>query len=177
MSDSLFYAQLVLRYLHIMGAIALFGGSLFARVAIVPTLAALPEADRQKLHEQIRSRWGKVVHIAVAALLISGIANLGLASQYNFESPGFKTFYNAAAGMKFLLALPIFFFASMLVGRSATAAKFQQNAGRWLTLNIILAVVIVLIGGVLKFVDKKPKSSSVQPTMQRVIPAEPVTAG
>lgn len=164
MSDSLFYVQLGLRYLHIFGAIALFGGSLFARIAVVPTLAALSEDDRRKLHEQIRSRWGKVVHIAVAAVLISGIANLGLASQYDFE----PRIYNMLAGIKFLLALPIFFFASMLVGRSESAAKFQKEAGKWLTVNIILAVIIVLIGGVLKFVERKPKAKPATSQVEQV---------
>jgi hypothetical protein len=83
--------------------------------------------------------------------------NLGLASQYQFNTPGEKTLYNALAGTKFLLALPIFFFASMLVGRSETAAKFQKEAGKWLTINLILAVIIVLMGGVLRFVERKPK--------------------
>jgi uncharacterized membrane protein YoaK (UPF0700 family) len=60
-------------------------------------------------------------------------------------------------GIKFLLALPIFFFAAMLAGRSATAKKFQANAITWMNVNLVLALAMVLIGGTLKFVKREPK--------------------
>ena len=61
-------------------------------------------------------------------------------------------------GIKFILALPIFFFASLLAGRSETAKKFQAKATFWMNVNLALALVMVLIGGLLKFVprDYKP---------------------
>jgi hypothetical protein len=66
--------------------------------------------------------------------------------------------YNMVIGIKFLLALPIFVFASFLAGRSATAKKFQANAVMWMNVNLALALVMVLIGGALKFVGRRPKS-------------------
>lgn len=58
MSDSLFPVLLILRYMHILGAIALMGGTIFMRFALVPTVPELDEKSRAALHEGVRSRWG-----------------------------------------------------------------------------------------------------------------------
>src|SRR6186997_495827 len=108
MSDSLFPVLLILRYMHILGAIALMGGTIFMRFALVPVVPGLDEKSRAELHEGVRSRWSKFVMIAAALLLISGIANLGLAARYEFSEPVGKLWYNVLAGSKLILAMPIF---------------------------------------------------------------------
>ncbi len=158
MSDSLFPLLLILRYMHILGAIALMGGTIFMRFALVPTVPELDEKSRAALHEGVRSRWGKFVMIAAALLLISGIANLGLAARYNFDPALGNKYYNIIAGVKLILALPIFLFASFLTGRSETAKKFQAKRVMWLNVNLALAVVMVLIGGFLRFVGRDLKT-------------------
>lgn len=158
MSDSLFPILLILRYMHILGAIALMGGTIFMRFALVPVVPGLDEKSRAELHEGVRSRWSKFVMIAAALLLISGIANLGLAARYEFAPPVGKL-YNMIAGVKLILALPIFLFASFLTGRGEMAKKFQAKRVMWLNVNLALAVLMVLIGGFLRFVgrDLKPE--------------------
>src|SRR6185436_277405 len=108
------------------------------------------------IHEQVRSRWSKFVMLASALLLISGIANLGLASRYEFK-PVFGMSYHMLVGIKFILALPIFFIAALMTGRSNAAKKVQSNAEFWMNLNLSLALVMVLMGGLLKFVHRQPK--------------------
>jgi uncharacterized membrane protein len=157
MNDSLFPVLLLLRYMHILGAIALMGGTIFMRFALVPVVPGLDEKSRAELHEGVRSRWAKFVMIAAAMLLISGIANLGLASRYEFAPPVGKL-YNMIAGVKLILALPIFLFASFLTGRSATAKRIQANRVMWLNVNLALAVLMVLIGGFLRFVGRDLKA-------------------
>jgi uncharacterized membrane protein len=45
MSDPLFWLLLILRYMHILGAIALMGGTIFMRFALRPVVVTLqPEA-------------------------------------------------------------------------------------------------------------------------------------
>jgi uncharacterized membrane protein len=173
LDDPLFPVLLILRYMHILGAIALMGGTIFMRFALAPSVSTLDGATKTNLHENVRSRWSKFIMIASALLLISGIANLGLASQYNFE-PVFGMKYSMVAGIKMLLALPIFLFASFLAGRSATAKKFQQNAVFWMNVNLALALLMVLIGGLLKFVGREPKGEEViKPAATLVVPAQP----
>jgi hypothetical protein len=54
-----------------------------------------------------------------------------------------------------ILALVIFFLASALTGRAAALARFRQNAKFWLSVNVTLAVIVVCISGVLRFVPSK----------------------
>ena len=159
MDNSLFWIMLLLRYMHILGAIALMGGTIFMRFALVPSVAGVDDKTRQNLHEQIRSRWAKFVMLAAALLLVSGIANMAL-TPMNYELSGVvnNKQYGMLTGIKFLLALPIFLFASFLSGRSATAKKFQAQAPLWMNINLALALVMVLIGGYLKFAQRTPKS-------------------
>ena len=169
MNDSLFPVLLLLRYMHILGAIALMGGTIFMRFALVPTVPELDEKSRGALHEGVRSRWAKFVMLAAALLLISGIANLGLAARYNFHAPVGNMTYNILAGSKLILALPIFLFASFLTGRSETAKKFQANRVMWLNVNLTLAVLMVLIGGFLRFVGRDLKTEKKEPAKTAMV--------
>lgn len=154
MDDSLFPLLLILRYMHILGAITLMGGAIFMRFALLPSVGELGDDNRRQLHERVRSRWAKLVMASAALLLLSGIANLGLAARYEFT--GFVS-YNMLGGIKFLFALPIFMFASFLSGRSATALKFQSNAKFWLNVNLALALLMVLLGGLMRFTPRELK--------------------
>jgi uncharacterized membrane protein len=154
--DPLFTLLLLLRYMHILGAIMLMGGTIFMRFALAPVVAGLEATTKADLHEQVRSRWAKFVMLSAGLLLVSGIVNLGLASRYTFD-PVLGLNYNLVVGIKLLLALPIFFFASVLAGRSELAKRFQANAVTWMNVNLVLALVMVLIGGALKFVGRQRK--------------------
>ena len=160
MTDSLFPLLLLLRYMHILGAIALMGGTIFMRFALRPVVVGLPPETKASLHEQVRSRWAKFVMVASALLLISGITNLALAGRFNFEPVlGMPKGYHMVVGIKFLLALPIFFIAALMTGRSSLAKRFQANAELWMNVNLTLALIMVLIGGYLKFVKRDEKAA------------------
>ena len=142
------YLGILLRWLHILPAIALVGGIIFARLALLPAAEALPEGHRKTLQEGVRQRWIKVVMAASGLLILSGLVNFvriikGL-------PPEIQPFYHAMFGTKFVLALLVFFLASVLAGRSAAFEKMRQNSRFWLTLTMILAIVLVCISGVLR---------------------------
>src|SRR5262245_10322600 len=131
MNDPLFPLLLALRYMHILGAIALMGATIFMRFALLPAVAKLDPAVKATLHDEVRSCWSKFVMAASGLLLISGITNLALAGRYHFDLPK-DSYYHMIVGIKLLLALPIFFVASVLAGRSELAKKFQANAKTWM---------------------------------------------
>src|SRR4249920_67689 len=159
MTDPLLPILLILRYMHILGAIALMGGTIFMRFALRPVVVQLAPETKAAVHEQVRSRWSKFVMLASALILISGIANLALASRFDFEPvAGMAKGYHMVVGIKFLLALPIFFIAALLSGRTSTAKRMQQNAEFWMNVNLTLALVMVLMGGYLRFVQRTPKA-------------------
>ncbi|HZN36587.1 MAG TPA: hypothetical protein VFB80_22310 [Pirellulaceae bacterium] len=165
MNDPLFPLLLALRYMHIFGAIALMGATIFMRFALVPAVAKLDPAAKATLHEEVRSRWSKFVMAAAGLLLISGVLNLALTGRYNFDPiPGIpRGGYQMIVGIKFLLSLPIFFIASVLAGRSDLAKRFQSSAKFWMNVNLTLAVLMVLIGGGLRFVGRTLKAPATTP--------------
>lgn len=156
MDDSLFFVNLGLRYLHILGAITLMGGTIFMRLALLPTLLSLDKDQRAPIHDGVRSRWAMVVGIASGILLISGIANLGLAARYNYHVPADLS-YSMLGGIKLVLALPIFMLAALLMGKTSLAKKVQANAALVLNINLALALILVLIGGWMKFSTRELK--------------------
>jgi len=148
-----FFLGLVSRWLHILAAITAVGGTIFIRFALLPAMAEMDDTQRNSLHAAIRSRWAKIVMVSIAFLLASGIYNfLGVIRTLsaNESLHSIKSMYHAFFGVKFLLALGIFFIASALVGRSSAFDKIRANARFWATLNVALAVLLVCISGFLR---------------------------
>ena len=58
-----------------------------------------------------------------------------------------QTKYHALFGVKFLLAMAVFYFASGLVGRGEGTAWIRANRAKWLTVTLLLAVAIVMLSG------------------------------
>ncbi len=145
------WAAIVSRWAHILAAITAVGGTIFMRTALLPAVSVLPEAERKALHDGVRSRWVKFVMLAILFLLVSGIYNIIMKEkQLKTVADGAKGLYHMLFGIKFLLAFVIFFLASAVTGRSPAFAKIRENARFWLTLNMILAILVVCISGVLR---------------------------
>jgi hypothetical protein len=163
---------LILRYMHILGAITLMGGTIFMRFGLAPVVAGLDEKAKAQLHQQIRARWSKLVMISSGLLLVSGIANMIMySSRFYTIEPLWGMSYSMIVGIKFLLAIPIFVLASFLGGRTAAAQKIQANAVTWMNVNLVLALLMVLIGGALRFLPKVPVERA--PASAATSPAAP----
>lgn len=134
------------RIVHIATAITLIGGSVFALCVLMPSLKALSDDSRQQFAAAINGRWKRFVHGGILLFLLSGFYN------YFRAMPAHKGdgLYHGLLGTKMLLAFAIFFFASVLVGRSAGTAGMRANRGKWLSVIVVLAAIIVGISGFLK---------------------------
>lgn len=141
------YLAVLFRVLHILPAIIAVGGTIFMRAALLPTVSQLPDAERQRVHDGVRSRWSKWVMGSIAFLLVSGLFNFFMIiNRYDLPKPA----YHALFGIKFLLALAIFTVASFFVGRTSVAQRMRSNARFWLNLNIAMAVVLVCISAAMR---------------------------
>jgi len=148
----MFSAELVLRWIHILGAITLVGGAILMRCAYVPAMA---ENEAEEFASAFRRRWSKLVMISSGLLLISGIVNFVLlVKQYELPSQ-----YHMIFGSKFLLVFLVFFLSAALSGRSGLAEKLRKKERTWLTVNLILAVVVVCLAGLMKTTERTPKTS------------------
>jgi uncharacterized membrane protein len=155
--DPLWPLLLLLRYMHIFGAIALMGATIFMRIALVPSISEMQSETQATFHQSIRQRWARWVTVATTLLLVSGLANLGLASRQEFSGLANSSLYNMLAGVKLLLALPIFFIAALLTGKTALAKRLQEKRVYWMNVSLLLAIVMVLMGGFLRFVQRDLK--------------------
>ena len=144
---------LVLRWMHIVPAIVAGGATAFARIALLPALATLPDAERLRLKETIDRRWRVVVMACIALLLVSGIANFVL-----YQAPVHKgqSLYHVLFGVKFVAAMIVFFLASALSGRSAALAPIRASSRFYAGIAAMLVLAIVLISGVLRSIPHAP---------------------
>jgi uncharacterized membrane protein len=144
---------IVLRWLHILPAMAAGGATLYAAIALLPSMQELPEAERARLREAVVKRWRAVVHTSITLLLASGFLNF-----YLFQMPAHRgqPLYHGLFGLKFLAAMTVFFLASALIGRTAALAPIRANARFWTSVSAALVVLIVLISGVLRNIPPTP---------------------
>ncbi len=156
---------LLLRWMHIFGAVLLVGGLCFSRFALLPALADTEEDSREKLQERIRRKWLPWVIIAITLLLVSGLANFLLFNS-TVTSQGWgngewmkQTSYHTIFGVKFLLALLVFYFASGLVGRGSGTAWIRSDRARWLGVTLGLAVAIIILSGWLRNLHTGPNQA------------------
>lgn len=149
---------LVMRWLHMLAGITIVGSTFYMRLALAPAADTLGEEDRARLLEALRSKWLLPLHLSVLFLLVSGLYNIVIIVQ-RYELP---RYYHPLFGIKFLLALAIFYIAIMLGGRSKAAVRMRAKARFWLTVNVVLAVVLVCISGVLRMADKTAKPAETE---------------
>ena len=139
---------LLFRWLHILAAMTAVGGTIFARFVVLPAHAGLTPQARESLHAEMRRRWSKIVMASIGFLILSGFYNFfTIVQNYSGVLP---KWYQILFGIKFLLAMVVFAIASLLAGRTALADKLRANARFWMSVNILLAVLIVCISGVLR---------------------------
>ena len=149
------------RCMHIVAAIAAVGGMIFLRMALLPAAAELADPQREELQAAIRRRWSRVVMMSITMLLVSGFYNyikfyLATKDWPEAWKNGPAHVYQALFGVKFVLALAIFFISSALMGRSPGLARFREQAKFWVTVNLVLAIVLVVISGELRLLHGGP---------------------
>ena len=152
--DSSTIVSLVLRWAHVLAAIAALGGLVFARFALVPAVGELEPSVGERIHDAIRRRWLPWVIGAITVLLASGLANFLIFNARVKADPGFwgatwmrETSYHALFGAKFLIAMVMFYLSSALVGRGAGTQWVRNDRAKWLSVTLALGLVVVLLSG------------------------------
>ena len=142
----------LLRWLHILPAVAGGGATIFAAIALMPTFADLPENEKIRMRDAVMGRWRPIFAACTALLLASGLMNFML-----FQAPVHKgqPLYHALFGVKFLAAIVVFFLGAALTGRSPALQRIRARASFWTSINALLIVAIVMISGVLRGIPPK----------------------
>lgn len=133
--------DILMRFLHVISAVALIGGALAWRFGLTPALEPLAADVRTKVGNATAAALRPVMLSAMAGLLISGIY------QYMGKSVGAPAAWHAVIGIKFLGVLHIF-----AVGFLATGQNNEKRA-RQLTGIAISGVIVVALGVALTFLS------------------------
>ena len=145
--------QLIFRWIHIGSAITVVGGTVFMLFVLLPAAKEILDDEHLKLRAAVLKRWKWFVHIGIALFLVSGLYNYIKVMAPLHKGDGL---YHALMGVKMLLAMGVFGLAEVLVGRSKLAEKLRQNASKFLTINLVLAAIIIMLSGFLKTLPAKP---------------------
>jgi uncharacterized membrane protein len=146
--DTLMLVDIGSRVIHILTAISLVGGSIYAALVLGPALRGLNEEAAQSLQSALLRRWKIIVHGGIALFLVTGFYNY-MRSMPAHNEVGDKL-YHAFMGTKMLLAFAVMLIASGLVGRSKAFQFMRDWRGLWQGILILLAVVIVGLSGFIK---------------------------
>lgn len=145
------------RWLHILGAITLAGGTIFMRFALLPALAEQPGEIDLSVRAGVVRRWRLFVHSMIGVILLTGCYNFFARFAEVKPMP-----YHALFGLKLIIGMVVFFLASALVGSSRGLQPLRDKAKTVLTINAILAVILVLIGGLMRIAPLKPTVPTAQ---------------
>lgn len=143
------FVDLAARWLHVLSAITLLGGSIFSLTVLLPAAKELTDPEHDKLRAGVLARWKRFVHGGIGLLLITGLYNFVQGIRVHKGLPNYGT-YHMVLGTKILLAVALFFLASVLVGRSSAAVAMRKNSKKWVGVIVLLGVAIVLLSGYAK---------------------------
>jgi putative copper export protein len=128
------FLGILMRWMHIAGAVILLGAMIFARYVVYPS-----GSDSDALWR----RFGGWLTFAVAGLLGSGIYNLLTKAAY---PPGYHMWF----GIKFLLALHVMAIGFLLARAKADSAK----RARWLSGAVLTGALILAISAYLRWISQ-----------------------
>lgn len=163
--DTDFLLALISRWIHVGTAIVLVGGTSFIRFVLAPALQGQPP----ELMDSVRGRWKKFIHAGIALFILTGFFNYfkGMATHKG------DSLYHMLIGTKIILAFVVFFFASVLVGRSKGTQKFRDQSAKWTGIVLLLSAIIVAMSGVVKVRDGLKKNAA-EPAAEAPVAEAPV---
>jgi uncharacterized membrane protein len=146
MSGNLFILTLIMRWLHIGGAIVLVGSPLFIRLFLLPALSGEEPARRDAIIERINKPWRIFLGMVILLQIISGVYWMLVVVKVSTEPP----LYQIILTVKLLAALVLFFLLSVLAGRATMFASFRAQAPKWYTACLICGAIIIVCAGTLR---------------------------
>ena len=131
-----------MRWIHISSVVTLIGGFVYARLALSPALASVPEPARGQIGDRAVANFRTLLYIVLIAILGSGL--------YNYlTKPSYPPHYHMLIGIKFLFVLHIFAVTILYTIPGAGEPKRK----RWLTGLVFSGLVVIAISGVLRWIS------------------------
>lgn len=167
--DASFWVPLIMRWLHIVSAIAAVGSILFYWFAVKPAVHAefVDDAQRQAFLDRIAKRWRLLVHPPILLFLVSGFYNYIMVTRHVHEG---QPLYHALFGIKFLLAILVFALAVIATSSRPWSEKVRSRPIVLVAL-VLLSLSVVMIGGYMRVMPQS--ESDVETAIKEVVGREP----
>ena len=137
------FLQILFRYVHIVSAIVLVGGTTFIAIAMLPSMRLLEDNLRGSVQKLAMDRFIRAVWLGIAGLIVSGAYNwILLAPTYKAIGP----IGNILIGIKVLVAIVLF---AVVWANRIGLMKLPIRA--YLVLNLHLAAVVILLAVILRY--------------------------
>ena len=156
-SEMLF--PLIMRWMHILSAVFAVGSLALLRAAVLPALAmsGLPPETIASVRAGICRRWQMAFHLMIVLFLASGFYNYLMVTRHLHED---QPLYHALFGIKFLLALVLFFLGIAVLSSRPWSVRWRDNEAVWAAL-LLISIVIVCLGGYMRMMPTTPAAAVV----------------
>jgi len=148
--DTLFWVNVISRWIHIASAVVGVGALAFLGLVLVPAVRRGGPEAAKAVWEAVLPGFGQILHTVILLLLLTGFYNLSIAMPKAKALGDLKSTYHMVIGMKMLLAFILFATASMVAAGGRLAGGFQPKQQRLLSLSLGLAAVILFLSATLR---------------------------
>lgn len=137
------------RFFHVLMAVIAVGGLFFLWRVTLPALrAAGDDAQTADARRMVSKRWRMILWHAIVLLLATGIYNSFL--NWPTAATSHPALWHACFGSKMILAAVLFAIGLCLTWPGKGPAFIKQRAGLFMTVNVILALLIVALASAMK---------------------------
>lgn len=143
-SNVMIAIDVLMQWLHLLGAAVLVGGAIYGRVGVAPVLMELGPEARAKAMGTLVARMRPVAFAAVGAVLLSGLWNL--VTNFSGKTPA----YHMLLGVKLLLALHVMATAFLLAVPPGANPARDARRPRLLAGMALSGILILLISACLR---------------------------
>lgn len=133
-----------IQWLHITAAVVGIGGIAFLRLILIPSLANLEPPARERLLQSVLPKFRLAVWTVIGVLIGSGLYNL--ATSAHLGDPR----YLRALEIKILVAVILFAISFGITLPFPALAGMQKQRPRWLAVNVVLGIIILLFSAYLR---------------------------
>jgi uncharacterized membrane protein len=167
--DSQDAIALVMRWVHVLCAVAVGGSIIFHWLVLRPAANKTLSPDQHRaLREALMKRWKMLIHPSILLFLASGFYNYIRVTGPLHEGQGL---YHALFGVKFLIGIAVFAIAVVLTSTRKWSENWREGRLGWALLAVGV-IAMVLIGGYMK---RMPSADSIEPDVPvglRDVPSE-----
>lgn len=158
--DTVALTPLLMRWMHLLSAVAAGGGILFYWIVLAPAARkALSPEQFAALREPMMRRLKMIVHPSIVLFLVSGFYNYLVVLRPLHDG---QAIYHALFGVKFLLAIVVFALAIVLTSTRKWSEKLRNSKLGWMLVSLGV-IAVVMIGGFMKLVPAIEPATEEQP--------------